>query len=176
VRLSQSRRALRAKAVALETVILFWAGGVLFAIAADSVEEIREVAGLQKLSLGVAHQKFAKVTHTVASDGQNHFVVDACAHFGMRSGQGSRLMVLRHAAAAVMVDAVDRMQDIHSIQALPVAFRGVERSWYRGLTIVKGKVVPLVRPEAFLTRAEASLLQAALRAGETTARSVAVTA
>ena len=84
-------------------------------------------------------------------------------------------MVLRHAPAAVMVDAIERMQEIDSIQALPAAFRGEERNWYRGLTVVKGRVIPVVRPEAFLTKAEAVLLQATLRGSEA-GRSAAVTA
>jgi len=84
-------------------------------------------------------------------------------------------MVLRNSPAAVIVDGIDHMQEIYSIQALPEAFSGEERRWYRGLTLIKGKVVPVVRPEAFLTKAEATLLNASMRTGEI-AESMAVTA
>lgn len=175
MRLSQSRRSFTSKSAALETVILFRAGAVIFAIAADAVEEIRDLTGLQKLSVPAEHQKFTRVTHTLDREGKRHFVIDICAHFGVQPGRASRLMVLRHAPAAVMVDAIERMQEIDSIQALPAAFRGEERNWYRGLIVVKGRVIPVVRPEAFLTKAEAVLLQATLRGSEA-GRSAAVTA
>ena len=70
-------------------------------------------------------------------------------------------MVLRHARAAVMVESVDRMQEIQLIRPLPDAFSGKERDWYRGLVVIKGKVVPVVKPEAFLNKAEVILLNAA---------------
>jgi hypothetical protein len=62
-----------------------------------------------------------------------------------------------------MVDAIDLMLELHSIQALPRAFYGEERIWYRGLALVKGKVIPVVQPEAFLSRAEVALIEASLR-------------
>jgi hypothetical protein len=67
------------------------------------------------------------------------------------------------------------MKEIHSIQALPEGFRGEERNWYRGLTLLKGSVVPVIRPEAFLTKAEVTLLNALKRSRESI-KAVAVTA
>src|SRR5205823_3656211 len=86
-----------------------------------NAEAIRDLTGLQKLSVPAEHQKFTRVTHTLDREGKRHFVIDICAHFGVQSGRASRLMVLRHAPAAVMVDAIERMQEIDSIQALPAA-------------------------------------------------------
>jgi hypothetical protein len=53
------------------------------------------------------------------------------------------------------------MQDLAAIHALPAAFSGEERRWYRGLAVIKGKVIPVVNESAFLSKAEAVLLAAA---------------
>lgn len=165
----------KAQARAREMVILFVVGGVTFAIAANAVDEIRELADIQVLPSAIPHQKLTKVRHTLRRQGRRYFVVDAGAHFQMLSTQPTRLMVMRHSPAAVIVDAIDRMQEIQSIQALPEAFSGEERRWYRGLTLIKGKVIPVVHAEAFLTKAETTLLNAAMRSGEIAAK-MAVTA
>jgi len=82
---------------------------------------------------------------------------------------------LQHAPAAVLVDAIDRMQDIHSIHELPSAFCGEERGWYRGLAVIKGRVLPVVRPEALLSKAEATLLRAMLRSDQSSNQMVVTT-
>jgi chemotaxis signal transduction protein len=156
-----------------EMVILFVAGGVKFAIAADAVDEVRELGGLKEFSAGISHPKLEKVRHTLDRQGHRYFVLDACAHFGTRSRRPTRLMVLRHARAAVMVDSVDRMQEIQFIRPLPDAFSGKERDWYRGLTVLKGRVVPVVKPEAFLSKVDVALLDAAKYERE---KGIAVTA
>lgn len=154
-----------------ETVILFSVGGSKFAIAASAVEEIRDLVGLQRAGLGTLQQKFAKVKQTFERQGQRYFVVDACEHFHLATARPSRLLVLRHAAAAVIVDAIDCMLELSSLQALPRPFSGEERNWYRGLAVVDGKVIPVVRPEAFLSKAEVVLIEASMR--DVTARMVA---
>ena len=160
---------------AREMMILFFVGGVTFAIAASAIEEICELAGLQELSLALPHRSLAKVTHTVERQGKQYFVVNAGSYFHLPMAQSARLLVLRGVPAAVIVDGIERMQEIHSIHALPDAFLGEERRWYRGLTLVKGKVVPVVRSDAFLGKAEATLLTASLGAGAVSRR-IAVTA
>ena len=162
----------RFKARTGEPAILFSVGGTKFAIAASAVEEIRDLAGLQKLGLGATQQKFVKVKQTLERQGQRYFVVDACEHFHLAMAWPSRLLVLRHARAAVAVDAIDSMLELNALQALPRAFSGEERNWYRGLALVKGRVIPVVRPEAFLSRAEVALIDASVR-GHEAARSVA---
>jgi chemotaxis signal transduction protein len=141
-----------------ETVILFTVGGCMFAIAANAVDEIREIAGLRHFP-----SRLPKVRHTLERQNREYFVVDAATHFRMSDANPSRLMVLRHTPVVVIVDAIERMQEIYSIQALPDGFRGEERNWYRGLTVLKGRVVPVVRSEAFITKAEITLLNALLR-------------
>jgi chemotaxis signal transduction protein len=144
-----------------EMVILFLVGGVKFAIAADAVDEIRELGGLKEFSAGISNPKLERIKHTLDRQGQRYFVLDGCTHFGAGKRRPTRLMVLRHAHAAVMVESVDRMQEIQLIRPLPDAFSGKERDWYRGLAVIKGKVVPVVKPEAFLNKAEVILLNAA---------------
>ena len=156
-------------------MIVFSIGGVTFAIGANAVDEIRELAGIRALSSGVPHQKVAKVRHTLVRQGRRYFVVDGGAHFQTPLRHPARLMVMRHSSAAVIVDGIDRMQEIHSIQELPEAFSGEERRWYRGLALIKGKVVPVVHAEAFLTRAETTILNACVR-NESVAEGVGVRA
>jgi chemotaxis signal transduction protein len=151
-------------------VILFSVGCHTFAIAASSVDEIREIDGLQEFD-----SRLSKVKYTLDRQGQQYFVVDASRHFRMSSATSGRLIVLRSFPVAVIVDAIDRMQEIHSMHALPEGFRGEERTWYRGLTLLKGTVVPVVRPEAFLTKSEVTVLKALQRSKESI-RAVAVTA
>ena len=107
-----------------EMVILFSVGGVKFAIVADAVDEIRELGGLKEFSTGISDPKLKSVRHTLDRQGQRYFVLDGCSHFGARERRPTRLMVLRHVRAAVMVDSVDRMQEIQLIRPLPDAFSG----------------------------------------------------
>jgi chemotaxis signal transduction protein len=168
-----SKRKLPGRSV--ETMILFCVGEFTFAIAASAVEEIRDLAGLQDFSFGRSHHKLEKVKHVFERQGRDYFVVHAAAHFHLHEAHTTRVMVLRDVPAAVSVDGIEGMQDMHSMQALPTAFSGEEREWYRGLALIKGKVVPVVRPEAFLNRAQTTLLSAWLRTTKAT-RGVAVTA
>jgi chemotaxis signal transduction protein len=157
---SRSRRA--ASSSVRESAILFTVAGKLFAIAADAVDEVRNIDGLAHCNPSSRYPKLAKVTFTLERQGCRYFVVDAGAHFGMTSvtSEAARLMVMRNTASAVLVDGIERMHDIAAIQLLPAAFRGEERRWYRGLTVLNQRVVPVVNSDAFLTRAELTLLEA----------------
>ena len=156
-----------------ETVIVFSVAGAMFAIAASAVDEIRDLTALQKFTLGTAQQRLARVKQTLERQGRRYFVVDACEHFHLAMARPSRLLVLRHAAVAVAVDAIDCMLELNALQALPRAFSGEERNWYRGLAVVKGRVVPVIRPEAFLSKAEVALIESAIQGRESVARAVA---
>jgi hypothetical protein len=52
------------------------------------------------------------------------------------------------------------------LQALPSAFCHEEQQWYRGLTALDQTVVPVVKPEGFLTPDELALLDASLQPKE----------
>jgi chemotaxis signal transduction protein len=145
---------------ARENVILFTVAGFRLAIAAAAVSEIRSPEGLKRFSAERGHRAATKVDHTLQRDGVTFFVVNAARHFGLAPSQPGRVLLLRHTAAALLVDSTDRMMEISVLRSLPLAFRGEERSWYRGLTIVNGEVLPVVDPAAFLTRGEAAVLRA----------------
>lgn len=151
-------------------MIVFSVGGNTFALAASAIDEVREIEGLHDFQ-----SRIPKVRHTLNRQGRQYFVVDSARHFRLASANPGRLMILRKLPVALIVDAIDRMQEIHSIQALPDGFVGEERHWYRGLTLLGGSVVPVVHAEAFLSKAEITLLSAALRARDS-ARAMAVIA
>jgi chemotaxis signal transduction protein len=143
-----------------EHVILFTVGGFKFAIAAAAVSEIRSMEGLQRYFGGTAHKAAAKVVYTLERNGVTHFVISAAQHFRLPPSRPGRVLILRHTAAALLVDSTDRMMEISVLHALPLAFTGDERKWYRGLAIVNGEAVPLVNPVAFLSRGEVAVLRA----------------
>ena len=143
-----------------EAVILFAAAGTAFAISAAAVEEIRNTSGLQPLRAAHLGPKFAKFKHTLERDGRTYFVVDASEHFHAPPTRHTRLLVLRASPVAILADGIDRMTEIANLHALPRAFTGDERHWYRGLAVLKDNVVPVVNADAFLSRAECTVLKA----------------
>jgi chemotaxis signal transduction protein len=145
---------------ARENVILFTVAGFRFAIAAAAVSEIRSAEGLKRFSGERSHRAADKVEHTLQRDGVTFFVVNVARHFGLAPCKPDRVLLLRHTAAALLVDSTDRMTEISVLRSLPLAFKGEERNWYRGLTILNGEVLPVVNPSAFLTRGEAAVLRA----------------
>jgi chemotaxis signal transduction protein len=141
-----------------EDVIVFTIGEFRFAIAAGAVSEIRNTAGLQRL--GVTGQKMpVQVEYTLERDGITHFVVNGARHFYLPLGKPTRVLVLRHTPAAILVDSTDRMMEISLLHALPLAFNQEERQWYRGLAVMNEEAVPVVNPAAFLSRNEIAILR-----------------
>jgi len=70
--------------------------------------------------------------------------------------------VLRKTRTALLIDGIGKMTTITRLQALPLSFCHEERGWYRGLTALDQSVVPVVRPDGFLSLEELALLDAAL--------------
>lgn len=151
----------KARARRGEPVILFNVGPVTFAIAADAVDEIRNLDGLAGMNCGYLHTRLSKFKYTLERGPRTYFVVDANLHFHMLPSRATRLLVLRGSPAAVLVDSIDRMTEIATLHALPRAFQGEERQWYRGFAVLQDRVVPVVKPEAFLSKAEFTVLKAA---------------
>jgi chemotaxis signal transduction protein len=145
---------------ARENVILFNVAEFKFAIAAGAVSEIRSADGLERFSAAGRHRVLAKVDYTLQRNGVTFFVVNGAQHFGLASAKASRVLILRHSAAAVLVDSTDRMMEISLLHSLPMAFQGEERNWYRGLAVLNGEVLPVVNPAAFLSRGETAVLRA----------------
>lgn len=146
-----------------EGVILFSVGGFKFAIAAGAVKEIRGMEGLKEFNLGGVSAHMEKLRHTLERSGTTYLVVDAARHFRLPQSSPARVLILRNSPTAVLVDATDRMMDIFALHALPGAFTGDERVWYRGLAVVSGEVVPVVNPGAFLSTAEQELVRDGLK-------------
>jgi chemotaxis signal transduction protein len=146
-----------------EAVILFVVAGHRFAIAASAVDEIRTVEGLQPMS--GFWTKGVKVRNVLQRERKMYFVVDANAHFRLLPSRQHRVLILHDAPLAVAVEAIDRMAEIAALYALPRAFTGEERHWYRGLAVIDGDVVPVVTPGAFLSDTEVAMLQARMAAG-----------
>jgi chemotaxis signal transduction protein len=143
---------------AREDVILFTVGGFKFAIAANAVSEIRSMEDLRPFSAG-SYARLSKIEFTLERNGISHFVVDGARHFHLAASRPTRVLILRQIAAGVLVDSTDRMTEISVLHALPQAFSGDERAWYRGLAILNGEVVPVVNQTAFLSKAEALVLK-----------------
>jgi chemotaxis signal transduction protein len=144
-------------------VIVFTVGGFRFAIAANAVSEIRGLEDLRRFSLGTSYLRAAQVDFTVERNGTIYFVVDAARHFRLPPSKPTRVLILRQTAAAIQVDSTDRMMEISVLHALPQAFRGDERNWYRGLAVMDGDVVPVVNHDAFLSKAEMAVLKSAVQ-------------
>jgi chemotaxis signal transduction protein len=140
-----------------EPMILFAVGPYTFAIAASEVDEIRDLHDVAPLHVAVG---YSRVKSKLRRAKRDYFVVDAASHFQMLPSKAARLLVLRNHLVAVTADSIDRMTDIAVIQSLPSAFRGLERTWYRGLAVLEGNVVPIVNPAAFLSDAEAAEIRA----------------
>jgi len=149
-----------------EQVILFSAGHRTFGIAAESVQEIRSTDSLGGAAVELEQADVPKVKHIVERAGRNYFIVNACAHFGLRVTRPTLVLILRKIRAAVLVDGIERMEELSAVHALPKAFRGEERNWYRGLAYIEDNVIPMVNPAGFLTAAEFEKLDAAAKAVE----------
>jgi hypothetical protein len=123
-------------------VILFTAGGVRFAVAADEVQEVRggdERTTIRKL--------------------KGPEIIDFALQVGLGEGILERLLVLKPGDCALAVTDVERMASIPKVVSLPGLFRGVERQWYRGLLLLENEVVPLVRTEYWRKAFAADTLQ-----------------
>lgn len=149
----------------VEQVILFTVGEHLFAIAADSVAEIRSTDSLAGAATELANSNVPKVRHTAQRGKSSYFVVRASLHFRLPVTRPTLVFILRQTRIAVLVDAIEHMVSISKVIALPQAFCGEERQWYRGLTLIDDRVVPVVNPLGFLSPSEITMLDEAIAAG-----------
>ena len=137
-----------------ETVVLFVVANQMFAVAADSVHEIRSTDSIAGAANEIDHPELPKVRHTIERSGHTYYVVNAGMHFGLPVTRPSLVMILRRFRAALLVDRIDRMAEISGVYPLPHAFMGDERRWYRGLAYLDDSVIPVVEPRGFLTPQE----------------------
>jgi len=138
-----------------------------FAIAAESVQEIRSADSLASTAIELDYVALPKVRHTVERGHHTYYVVNAGTHFSLPVSRPTLVLVMRQLRVAVLVDHIQSMGEISGVYPLPRAFAGEERHWYRGLAYLDDHVIPVVRPSGFLTSEEFQLLDRAARASET---------
>lgn len=143
-----------------EQIILFRAGGQLFAISSASVQEVRSVESVTSTGRVVSHPDIPKVQHFVQRGEASLYVVNAAMHFGLAPATPALVFVLRRTRTALLVDGIDRMANMTRLQALPQSFCHQERDWYRGLTALDQSVIPVINPDGFLTADELFALDA----------------
>ena len=148
-----------------EAVILFWVANQMFAIAAQSVQEIRSTDRLAGAANEIEQQVVPKVRHILEWGGRTYYVVNAGVHFGLPVTRPTLVLILRRMRVAVLVDRIDRMTEIPAVYSLPQAFGGKERRWYRGLAYMDDCVIPVVEPSGFLAAEEFGVLDRALKLG-----------
>lgn len=149
-----------------ESVILFLVSGQMFAISANAIHEIRSTDSLSGIATEINHAEVSSVRHCLRRGEQNIYIVNGCTHFGLPASRPTLVLVLRNAPVALLVDRIDRMGEMSLLMALPHAFCGAERRWYRGITLIGEEVVPVVNPPGFLNEKELALLEAASVASE----------
>jgi chemotaxis signal transduction protein len=145
-----------------EQIILFRVSGQLFAVSSGSVQEVRSVDSLAGSATEISAPGLKKVRHIVRRGDKSLFVVNGALHFGLPLTSGLLVFVLRKTRTALLIDGIEKMTTMTRLQALPQAFCHEERNWYRGLTALDQNVVPVVKPEGFLTYEELALLDQTL--------------
>ena len=149
-----------------EHVILFRIGQQMFAISANAVQEIRSTDNLAASAAEIPSPELRKVRHIITRGHRTIYVVHGATLFGLPNAPASLVFMLRGVRAALLVEAVESMTKISRIIALPQAFCGQERAWYRGLAVLGDTVVPVLDPDGLLTADELARLDAALAAKE----------
>jgi len=152
----------KTKAVRTEQIILFRSGGQLLAISSASVQEVRSVDSFAGSATEIAAPGLRKVRHFIHRENETLYVVNGAIHFGLPIQPAALVFVLRKTRIVLLIDSIEKMTSMTHLQSLPQAFCHEERSWYRGLTALEQSVVPVVKPEGFLSQEELELLDAAV--------------
>ena len=157
-----------------EQIILFRVSGQLFAVSSASVQEVRSADSMSGAAMEISAPGLRKVRHVVRRGDRSLFIVNGAMHFGLHAAEGALLFVLRKTRTALLIDGIDKMATMTRLQALPLSFCHEERQWYRGLTALDQSVVPVVKPEGFLSLEELALLDVALLQADTAAAAAAL--
>lgn len=155
-----------------EQVVVFSIGEFTFAISAAAVQEIRNTDSLGGMVMDLESVVVPKVRHMIERDARSYFVVSGFDHFHLPQSRPTTILILSKSPTAVLVDRIEEMAEMRAIVALPRSFQGEERVWYRGLTILEGKVVPVVDAKGFLTADELHMLELSAAERQETADSV----
>src|SRR6202521_120842 len=158
----RSAAPVKASPAKTEKIILFRASRQLFAVSSASVQEVRSADSMSGAAIEISVPGLRKVRHVVRRGDRSLFIVNGAMHFGLHAAEGALLFVLRKTRTALLIDGIEKMTTMTRLQALPLSFCHEERQWYRGLTALDQTVVPVVKPEGFLSPDELALLDAAL--------------
>lgn len=142
-----------------EQVAVFSIAEYSFAISAASVQEIRSTDSLGGTVVDLDRPVMRKVRHIVERDARSYYVVSGYEHFHLPQSRPTTVLILRNAPVAVLVDRIEEMAEMRVLLALPQSFQGEERTWYRGLTVLDRKVLPVANPLGFLTAVELQHLE-----------------
>ena len=136
-----------------EPALIFRAGGHRFVISSAEIAEVRDLqpGASGSLPQWVVVRGTAGMLRVVSAD---HF-------FGVRSAAQQQLLVLAHRGVAVGIEKIENVAELREIVALPRAFHGPERRWYRGLALLEGNIVPVVNGAVFAQAASFTPTQAA---------------
>lgn len=137
-----------------EQIAVFSIAEYSFVISAASVQEIRSTDSLGGTVVDLDRPVLRKVRHIVERDARSYYVVSGCEHFHLPPSRPTTVLILRNAPVAVLVDRIEEMAEMRVLLALPQSFCGDERTWYRGLTVLDRKVLPVANPLGFLTARE----------------------
>ena len=125
-----------------EPVVIFRLGTQRFVIASAEVEEIRDLPP-GELPPAVAARGHGRPIPVIAAD----------RIFGVSSVKLEQLLVLKARRVAVAISQIEGMAELREIVALPRGFHGQERSWYRGLGLVRQQIMPVVNAAIFVENA-----------------------
>jgi len=137
-----------------EQVAVFSIAEYSFVISAASIQEIRSTDSLGGTVVDLDRPVLRKVRHIVERDSRSYYVVSGYEHFHLPLSRPTTVLILRSAPVAILVDRIEEMAEMRLLLALPQSFRGEERNWYRGLTVLDRKVLPVANPQGFLTGRE----------------------
>ena len=142
-----------------EQVVVFSIGEQSFVISASSVQEIRSTDSLGGNVVELDRPVLPKVRHIVERDARSYYVVSGYEHFHLPLSRPTSVLILRNVPVAVLVDRIEEMAEMRILLGLPRSFGGEERIWYRGVTVLGHKVVPVAEPRGFLTAEELRRLE-----------------
>jgi hypothetical protein len=142
-----------------EQVAVFSIAQYSFVISAASIQEIRSTDSLGGTVVDLDRTVLKKVRHIVERDARAYYVVSGYEHFHLPQSRPTTVLILRSAPVAVLVDRIEEMAEMRVLLALPQSFRGEELTWYRGLTVLGRKVLPVANPMGFLSAGELQQLE-----------------
>ena len=142
-----------------EQVVVFSIAEYSFVISASSVQEIRSTDSLGGNVVDLDRPVLQKVRHIVERDARSYYVVSGYEHFHLPLSRPTSVLILQNVPVAVLVDRIEEMAEMRILLGLPRSLQGEERIWYRGLTVLGGRVVPVTDARGFLTPEELQRLE-----------------